>query len=96
MKAFLRGRQRLLTECFEKTNTGIREMECAVRVKKLEETMTLLYKTLDEYVTLGTPKSERTLRAMLNRNYRFAGFTRTYVRKNLNRYPALAELVQLE
>ena len=35
----------LLTDCFEKRNTGIREHACEVRVKALKMTMTLLYKT---------------------------------------------------
>ena len=57
--------------------------------------MTVLYRTLEEYSQSQTVKSERTLRGMLNRNYKFAGFTRTYVRLNLERYPDLAELIAI-
>ena len=85
----------LITECFEKRNTGIRVLECDVRIKALQSTMTVLYRTLEEYSQSQTVKSERTLRGMLNRNYKFAGFTRTYVRLNLERYPDLAELIAI-
>ena len=40
---------KLITECFEKRNTGIRELECQVRVDELKKTMNTLYKLLDKY-----------------------------------------------
>lgn len=85
----------LLTECFEKTRTGIRELECRTLKNALSETMNLLYKQLLEYCEMPSAKNLRVLRMMLNRTYRFAGFTRAYVRKHLETYPDLAEYVQL-
>jgi hypothetical protein len=80
----------LITECFEKGNTGIRLRECKVRVDALQTTMTVLYHTLESYKKNPTKQTLRTLRGMLDRSYKFAGFTRTYVRQHLNEYPALA------
>lgn len=40
---------RLLTECFEKKNTGIRTLESTTRVKALTCTMNTLYKALSKY-----------------------------------------------
>ena len=58
-------------------------------------TMNLLYKELDKYQSRKTEKTFRALRGMLNRTYKFSGFTRTYVRDNLDRYPELAPYVEL-
>lgn len=83
----------LLTECFELTNTGIREIECQIRVNALSITMTTLYKALEKYRANPSSRNLRTLRGMLSRTYKFAGFTRTYVRNHLDKYPHLAEYV---
>lgn len=85
----------LLTECFEKTNTGIRILECQTRINALSQTMNLLYKCLDIYKKSPCDRNLRTLRGMLSRTYKFAGFTRAYVRKHLETYPDLAEYVQI-
>ena len=85
----------LITECFEKSNTCIRIYECQTRLTALQKTMTVLYRTLSIYKSRPNPKTFRTLRGMLNRNYKFAGFTRTYVRQHINEYPDLAEFVSL-
>lgn len=85
----------LITECFEKKNTGIRILECKTRIDALQKTMTILYNSLNEYKQEPTVKTFRTLRGMLNRTYKFAGFTRAYVRKHVEDYPELAELVRL-
>lgn len=85
----------LLTECFEKKNTGARITECDTRVKALSRTMNTLYKTLREYRENPSDNSLRRLRGMLSRTYKFAGFTRTYVRNHLEDYPELADYVRL-
>ena len=85
----------LLTECFEKDNTGIRIFECQTRINALNSTMNLLYKQLREYCKAPSARNLRTLRAMLSRTYKFAGFTRAYVRGHLETYPDLAEYVQI-
>lgn len=86
----------LLVECFEKDNTGIRTIECATRVRALQSAMTVLYKSLEKYKE--NPKATSTLRAlrgMLDRGYKFAGFTRTYVRQHIEEYPELAQDVAI-
>lgn len=85
----------LLTECFELTNTGARVIECQTRVNALSITMTTLYKVLEKYRTDPSDRNLRTLRGMLSRTYKFAGFTRTYVRNHLEKYPNLSEYVQI-
>lgn len=85
----------LLTECFERTNTGIRIIECQTRIEALQETMTILYRNLEAYRKEPSTKTLRALRGMLNRSYKFAGFTRTYVRQHIDDYPELAQVVAL-
>lgn len=85
----------LIEDCFELRNRAIREKECQVKVRNLQLTMNLLYKELDKYQSRKTEKTFRALRGMLNRTYKFSGFTRTYVRDNLDRYPELAPYVEL-
>ena len=85
----------LLTECFELTNTGIREYECQTRVNALSVTMATLYKALEKYRANPSDRNLRTLRGMLCRTYKFAGFTRTYVRNHIESYPSLAEYVHI-
>ena len=86
---------KLLTECFEKTNTGIRMKECKTRIDALQRTMTVLYRNLDDYKESPEGKPLRVLRGMLNRSYKFAGFTRTYVRQHISEYPELKQYVEL-
>ena len=85
----------LIEECFEKTNTGIRTLECETRKKALKQTMGLLYQTLGKY--RKDPKGEalQVLRGMLDHKYKFSAFTRTYVRSHLDDYPGLAREVTL-
>lgn len=85
----------LITECFERTNTGIRLIECQTRVDALQKTMNTLFRSLDSYQKRPTPRTLRVLRGMLSRSYKFAGFTRTYVREHLKDYPDLEEFVSL-
>ena len=80
----------LLTECFEKSNTGIRELECQTRIDALSETMNLLYKQLKQFKKDPKEKTIRTLKGMLSRTYKFSGFTRNYVRTHLDDYPQLS------
>ena len=86
----------LLVECFEKDNTGIRTMECAIRVRALQSVMTASYKNLEKYKKNPTATSTlRALHGMLDRGYKFAGFTRTYVRQHIKEYPDLAQDVAI-
>ena len=83
----------LIFECFELTNAAIRTKECEVRLRELQKVMTVLCKTLEQFRVNKAPRLERTIRGMLNRNHKFAGFTRTYVRTQLEQYPELAQYV---
>lgn len=84
----------LIQNCFGKDNTGIRKVQCAARYDRLAETMNNLYRTLGEFKKDKTsPKYFRALRAMLKREYKFAAFTRYYVRSHLADYPELKDFV---
>ncbi len=84
----------LIENCFEKRNTGIRDIQCAARFNRLADTMNKLYTTLHKYKE-NSDKGVyyRALRGMLKREYQFAAFTRYYVRTHLQDYPELRELV---
>lgn len=84
----------LITECFENVNTGIRTLERAVLVKSLSSTMNVFYRTLIEYKQKPSQDVYDELSVMLSRTYKFAGFTRSYIRTNIADYPTLATLIQ--
>ena len=77
----------LVEDCFEMRNTAIRKQECQTKVRGLQRTMTIFYKELEKHRAASSTKSIRTLRAMLNRNYKFSGFTSTYLRLHKDIYP---------
>lgn len=85
----------LITECFEKQNTEIRVIESETRVKALSQTMNVLYKWLGKYKENPSTRTLRTLKSLLDRTSKFAGFTRNYVRTHLDEYPDLREVVNL-
>ena len=84
----------LIQSCFEKDNTGIRTIQCEARVEQLAITMNSLYKALEQYKKDNTSRKYlRALRGMLNREYKFAAFTRYYVRSHSVDYPELQEFL---
>lgn len=84
----------LIQNCFNQRNTGIRTVQAQERVDRLARTMNNLYLTLERYQKdKSSKKYAGALKAMLKREYKFAAFTRQYVRDHLNDYPELAELV---
>lgn len=90
----------LITECFELRNTGARINECEERVNQLQNEMKRLDAKLQTYlrkIRKNEPvtRTVNTLKGMLDRSYPFAGFLRTYVRENIDKYPALGEYVKL-
>ena len=90
----------LITECFELRNTGARVGECQVRVDQLKEEITRLNTTLGKYekqleAGKNAARTVKALKGMLDRSYPFAGFLRTYVRENIDKYPDLEEYVKL-
>lgn len=87
----------LLTECFEKRNTGVRYFQCQARINRLAETMNILYKTLEKLKQ--NPSSKRylqTLHGLISKKHRFAGFTRYYVKTHLKEYPQLSEKIHFD
>lgn len=83
----------LVQDCFELRNRPIRSIESQNKVTALMGTMNLLCKYLEK-LEKGTSKHALpALRGMLSREYKFAGFTRTYVRDHLDKYPDLAQYV---
>lgn len=48
----------LITECFERTNTGIRIHACNIRVNALQETMSIFYRNLCEYAKKSHSKNK--------------------------------------
>lgn len=82
----------LVQEVFNIRNTGMRVYTSALRLKKLQEEMNVLYAKLDEYKE--KPESRillRTLKALLKRETAFAGFKRCYVRTHLGEFPELVD-----
>lgn len=61
----------------------------------LQRTMTVLYRNLDAYRAEPTVKTLRALRGMLDRSYKFSGFTRTFVQQHIDEYPDLAQVVAI-
>ena len=85
----------LVQDCFELRNTAIRTLEAQVKVNELKRVMTILYNELDSYRKDKSSKSLSILNAMLDRKYKFAGFTRAYVRDHIESYPDLKSAITL-
>lgn len=85
----------LIENCFELKNRPIREKESQAKVRALQTTMNTLYKELDRYKMENSKKSFYAIRGMLSREYKFAGFTRTYVRDHIESYPDFEPYVRL-
>ena len=85
----------LITECFEKRNTGIREAACQARIDRLAEEMDVLYKTLEKHSE--NPEIKRYIRSLkysLSRQSAFSVFKRNYVRKHISDYPDLKAFLE--
>lgn len=84
----------LIQNSFEKRNTGIREIQCEARYQRLAKTMNDLFVALKAYKdNTSSKKYYFALRGMLKREYKFAAFTRYYVRSHIADYPELSDLV---
>ena len=85
----------LITECFEKRNTGIREAACQARINRLAEEMNVLYKTLEKYSkNPGKTRYMSSLESSLSRKSAFSAFKRNYVRKHISDYPDLQAFLE--
>lgn len=85
----------LIQECFEKRNTGIREVACQYRINRLADEMNVLYKILEKYKKEPElQRYKRSLKSTLSRSSIFAAFKRDYVRKHIADYPDLEEFLQ--
>ena len=60
---------------------AIRTRGCDKRVKELKITMMTLYDKLDEYSANPQGIAINAIKGMLDLSYKFAGFTRTYIKK---------------
>lgn len=83
----------LLTDVFNKRNTGIREHQCRIRCKELKKEMQLLYNTISLYKNTGARRYSRTLRGLLKRESAFAAFKRGYIKNNENLYGDLVQFL---
>lgn len=84
----------LVEEVFNICNTGMRVYKSALRMRKLQEEMNILFKKLESH--REQPESivvMKTLKALLRRETAFAGFKRHYVREHLEEFPELAEYI---
>ncbi len=80
----------LVTEVFNRKNTGMRIYSSEQRMTELTIEMNKLYSTLEEMEE--HPESQfalRKARALLRTESKFVAFKRCYVRENADRYPAL-------
>lgn len=85
----------LIESCFEKRNTGIREVACQHRIDKLATTMNILYKTLHSYkMNPDSKRYQRSLKEMLGRKSKFAAFKRSYVKNHIVDYPELEDFLK--
>lgn len=86
----------LVEDCFEKDNTPARLDECQEMFNALMQVMTLLNKKLRVYRKEPSEEILGELAGMLSRDYEFSGFTRTYVRDHLGKFPDLEPYVKLD
>lgn len=84
----------LICSVFNEKNTGIRIYTCEARFNKLTEEMNAFYKMLEKYENNNKSKRMyRTLSGFLKRESQFSAFKRNYIRKNIDKYESLKELV---
>ena len=83
----------LIQDCFEYRNTPARSDESQEMFNTLTEVMTAFNKSLHTYRKQPSEENLSVVVGMLSREYMFAGFTRTYVRDHLDKYPDLAQYV---
>lgn len=91
----------LIEDCFELRNHRIRKSGADYRSEELRKTKLRLKKRLRAYTDPNQTDAQKekhfaTLRGMLSRKAKFAGFMRTYIRDHKNDYPELAALVSAE
>lgn len=77
----------LVTEVFNKANTGMRVYKSSLRFEELNREMNKLYSTLDELAKEpGSVFARKKLQALIRRKSRFAAFKRCYIRENASEY----------
>ena len=77
----------LVTEVFNKVNTGMRVYKSNLRFEELNREMNKLYSTLSELAK--NPNSAfalKKLQALIRKESRFAAFKRCYIRENVSEY----------
>lgn len=83
----------LVEDCFELRNTAIRTKECQTKIRALQRTMAVFHQSLEQYAKTGSSVKLRAIRGMIDRSYKFAGFTRTYIRTHSDIYPEIFSLL---
>lgn len=85
----------LIEEVFMSDNPPLREIDAQARLEELQKCMNLLFRSIISYsANAEDVVAKRRLRAMLARDAKFAGFTRCFVRKNLQLFPGLAQYLE--
>lgn len=88
---------KVLNDVYNKTNTGMRIVGCAERVRRLNEEMNAFYKALETYK--DNPENGLNLRriqVLLRRKSGFAAFKRQYIREHREVFPKLVQYVELD
>lgn len=81
---------KLVSEVFNKKNTGMRTYTSEMRLQELNREMNKLYDSLEEIKKHPDSKvTLRILKSLLRRESRFAAFKRNYIRENEKQYPEL-------
>ncbi len=86
----------LVQDCYEYRNTPARLDESQEMFNALMDVMIAFNKALLSYRKQPSEENQSEVVGMLSREYKFAGFTRTYVRDHLDKYPALEPYVKLD
>lgn len=85
---------KLIEECFEKRNTGIRIAASKARVAKLEVVLNAFFENLTQYQKDESTFTQNKIISMLDNGAAFASFLQQYIRDNIEEYPSLEEYVK--
>ena len=88
------GTAELIREVFSSSHPELRSHAAKARLEALQKRMNLLCAKIDAFHrNPHDALAERSLRRMLAREAKFAGFTRCYARKHLNLFPELTRFL---
>lgn len=85
---------KLIYETFNQKNTGIRIAASENRLNELKREMNILFQRLQKYNSSeNSAINKRIIGALLKNSSAFAGFKRSYIRKNISKYPEFEEFI---